>query len=348
MADKENEPQKELPLDNQQVDDADISDFDDAAAGVGSPPAAAPAQDDASTAAAEQPDGKQAEEEIDPEILKAIAADDESPAAAATDDDRMIPKARFDEVNGKFKDVASRLDAIEADRKQAQAKAAPGRDFDAEEKELEAKQKDLEDKFESGEIDADAHRAQAADYVKQLRQLDRERGHAEGLGTGLQEADKRVAKERQEAAQKAWQAKIGAWEKANADKLENAAYKDKVEELFTKFGKDPSLSDDDLIAKVEEGAQAWVSQMAKLLGLGEKTPVADPDAVPAADPHAARNAKDATAQARASALPSASVPGSAGNRSTRGAIPGKVQDLTQKEIDGLLKEDGAAKDIADF
>lgn len=64
-----------------------------------------------------------AENSTDASLNTEVQATDNSAGEAPKQSDRMIPKSRFDEVNQKFKDVQSQLDALLSEKKEADRKA---------------------------------------------------------------------------------------------------------------------------------------------------------------------------------------------------------------------------------
>lgn len=293
-----------------QLSDADIADFE------GSSAADESVADDSVPAG--DPPADEDPETFDPELLRAVAADD--------DDGKMIPKPRFDEATGKLKDeLRAKTEEVEALRaKLPTTPAAEERDFAAEAEALTAQ-------YDSGEIDDD-------EYRTQLRAVEREAGRAEGRAAREQE----FAAQQREQAAASWQASIKAWEAQHQEFLANGFRRNIVKTLLDEYGKDASLSDAELLAKVEaEAFEAanWIKD--------NDAPAKPPaPATPAANMHADRDARDARAIARASTAPPA--PGGAGNRGNRPGLPASLVGVKGRDYDSLPKELREAKELADF
>lgn len=288
----------------------DLADFDDVAAGVAAP-VAADAGEGEGTDAGAAGTGEAAGDEINPDLLKAVAGEDDGASGP------MIPKARFDEVNGALKELRTKVDAMQQEREAAAVKAQ-ARDFAAE-------KAALRDARDNGDLTDDEY----LDKRDALVIEEAEQRAAVKL-TQLQAEQQRVQREQ------AWQQRITAWEAANADFLSNAIRRDAVERLMAKYGQDASLSDEALIARVE--AEAFEA-------FGFAREVADATKAAAErDPHQSRNAKDAKAQARASSAPAF---GSGSSDRGRKSVPGMI-GLGDKDWNNLPKEVRESDQLADF
>lgn len=227
----------------------------------------------------------------------------------------MIPKARFDEVNSELKEMRARLETLEQQRQQTMVQT--DRDFEAERAEL--KKRYLED----GEIDRDEYyEAREAIAIAEAQAR---------IVTTLSQQQQEIARQQ---AEQAWHQRISAWEQQNADFLANSIRRDAVANLLTRYGADPSIDNDALIAKVQ--AEAFEA----FNWSGTSAPVVAP-----ANPHAARNAADARAQAAASSVPSLAAAGS-GDRG-RKSFPG-ITEIPDADYKNLPKEVREAKDLANF
>ena len=292
------DPKDEKP----EIPDEDLADFDDAAAGQGAEP---------------QPEPETTEP--DPELLRAIA-EEEDPSP-------MIPKPRFDEATGKLKDenreLRERLEALEA-RVAPSEPAAEPRDFAAEEAELRKRYE------EDGEISDDELEAGLA-AIRQS-QIEHEIAAAKeaAKAEARAEFERELAERQRASAEAAWQEKVSAWEAKNEEFLKNGWRRKIASDLFDQYGRDPSLSDEDLIAKVE--AEAFEA--------------ANWGTAPQDTQHAARNMRDAVAQATASAVPSPSAAG-VGNRGKRPGLPENlvgIDDKTFNQVDKMV----SPEELADF
>lgn len=255
-------------------------------------------------------------ETFDPELLKAVASDGP-----------VIPKPRFDEATARLKDEL-RASREEADALRAKLPTTPPRDFAAE-------STALEERYEAGEIDDEQYR-------KDLRALERDIGREEGRA----QREREIIEQQQTAAAASWAKTIHAWETENADFLANGYRRRIVKDLLEEYGKDPNLSDDELIAKM----QAEAFEAANWNPAGGASATEDESTAPPAkpgNPHAARDARDAKAQASASAAPLAASAG-AGNRGTRPGLPANLVGVKGKDYDSLPKDLREAKELADF
>ena len=230
----------------------------------------------------------------------------------------MIPKARFDEVNGELRDLKARMEAFE--EQQRQAAIPPARDFAAERAALKKSY------AEDGEIDQET-------YLEAREAIAIAEAEARFNATLLHREQENARLQ----AQQSWQQRITSWQDANADFLANAIRRGAVESLLAQYGKDPSLDNDALLAKVEaEAFEAFNWGAAPAAG-------GDPSVV--VNLHAARNAADARAQAAASSAPSAAGAGS-GDRG-RKSFPG-IQNISDADYKNLPPEVREAKDLANF
>ncbi len=265
-------------------------------------------------------------EELTPELLEAVAKIGESEPSGP-----MIPKARFDERTGELKDklhdTEQRLAALEAQQKSFLT--PPGeRDFAAEKAALKSQYQ------EGGMLDDD--------YQDKRDALILEEAEHRALIRHAALEQQRV----QQAAQLNWDSRLAAWKEDNAEFLSNGVRAGIVAQLLQQYGSDGSMSDADLLAKVEQEAYEafnFAPKVAGAAGAADVQPVTPP-----ANPHADRNRRDAIAQAQASNA--ASLPsGGVGNRGQRPGLPGSLTDATDVEIrNALSPELLSEKSISSF
>lgn len=249
-------------------------------------------------------------EQIDTELLKAVAGEGDEARAP------MIPKARFDEVNGELKELRSRVDAMQQERVVADARAQM-RDFAAEKVALRHQR-------DGGELDDD-------EYLDKRDALVVEEAEQRALMKAVQFQQE----QQREQSEQAWKQRIGEWESTNADFLANSIRRNAVASLLEEYSKDSSLSDADLLAKVE--AEAFEA-------FGFAREVADATKAAGKDLHAARNAADAKAQANASTAPTF---GAGSSDRGRKAVPGLV-GLGDADWKNVPKEVRESDQLADF
>jgi hypothetical protein len=205
----------------------------------------------------------------------------------------MIPKARFDEVNSKAKDLERENAELKAKAEAAAANPVEGRDYEAE---LSA----LDKKYDDGDVDF-------ATYQKESRALNREQAKAETLA----EVAKQNALSEQQRSEQLWSEAKAAFfaDPDNAEYASNpvrqAALSAAVQVEFQQAG--GRISYADVLVKARDSVE-------------DAFGVAKP-ATNSADPHAARRAKDAAAAAAASGTP-APISGGVGARASK---DGKVE-----------------------
>lgn len=250
----------------------------------------------------DEDEGEAAADTPDPELLKAVAGD-EAPAAAAAADDGdadggTVDKRAFNGLLAELRQTREELKAVKQ-AQEASAAAAPA----AKARDFEAELRDLRNRYENeGELSDEEYDAARASLLRDQVKLEVQ-----------QEFQQEAAKHGQAQAQAAWQERIAAWEGQHADFLANTIRRNTVSNLFESLGADASLSDDELIKRVEKEAfEAFNYQ--------PKTAAAAPAA---GNPHAQRNATDAAAASAASAAP---PPPSAGTGNRGG--PDSGIDLT--------------------
>lgn len=331
----------DLPAD--ETEDAELADFDDptpaapadeaeAPATTAAPQAetAAPGSSDAAAAqlaASAEPQagasngeggGAETNDELDAEALAAVAGMADGP---------MIPKSRFDEATGKLKDrldtVQSELESIKA-QQQAALAPLPERNFDAE-------RAILKKKFGDGELEDEEYQDQREALILEEAE---HKAHARLM---LAQAEQQRA-----ASEQAWLGKFNAWAERNAEFMANGIRNDQAVALINRYSQDPNLTDEQVLEKAEKDlfeAFGWQPE-----GSGAGKPEPTPPPAPA-NPHAARDARDAAAQSRASVAPDPAA-GGAGDRGRR-AFPAML-DLKDKDFNALPKEVREAKTLADF
>jgi len=238
-------------------------------------------------------------------------------AGDAGDDDSadMIPKARFNEMLGRAKDAEAKLAAQEAAA--AAAAAEPTRnvaeEFAAAEAVYDARNAELLEQYEATDISFTEFHAEQAKALKAYNATNRELSKLEAVQTARQEQ----ARIESEKANQSWQTTVTAWREANAEFLGNAIRYNAVAALIDEIGKDGSLSDTELLAKVEAQAYEAFNWQGARTETGKQAQ---------ATPHATRNATDARAASSASAQPG-QITGGVG---ARGAPTGKIDLSTLK------------------
>ncbi|WP_339830301.1 hypothetical protein, partial [uncultured Arenimonas sp.] len=152
---------------------------------------------------------------------------------------------------------------------------------------------------------------------------------------------------RQQRAQENWNRKVAVWSGQHSEFLANGLRRNLVNQLFEQYStENPSLSDEELIAKVEKDAfEAF--NYTPAASAGQDAGGAAGAAAGAAgaskpdNPHAARNAADARAQAAASGTPTP-ITGGQGDRSAHQEIdlskmkPGQFGALPKETQDKLM------------
>jgi hypothetical protein len=314
------DPETTLAIDK--TPEEDLANFDEPAstapadATPGGDPPATPA--DGSTPPAADAGGAE-----DPALLEAVAAGGDTP---------FIPKARFDEATGQLKDdlreTRGRLEVLEAQQAAALAPLGDPKDYKAE-------RNALKDKYDNGLLEDDEYTdAREALLIEEAEY----KAHAR---FALAQAESQRI-----SAQQAWETRRDAWMGKHSDMLSVDAIRTSVDGFMQRAQKDPELSklsDDALLAKAEEHMNSEVARLRKLL-MGEPSDKSGDTTPPApADPHAARNAKDATAQAAASSVPDPAASG-AGDRG-RKTFPG-VKGLADKDFNALPKDVREAPGLA--
>jgi hypothetical protein len=301
------------------ADDGDAADTDAGSARSATSVTDADADAGAAGAAATDDDGD-ADARGDDGAGKPAAATSEDDAAGKAGDSRapMIPKARFDEVNGELKDLKSRLESLEAQRQAVLAPIATDRDFAAE-------KKALQQRYDDGEIDISEYMdGREAIVIEEAK-------HAARVEGAVMSAE--LAKKN---AQDAWDAAVNAWQTKHADFLANQVRRDIVEGLFEKLGADPNLTNEQLIAQVEK--QAFEAFNYTPPGAGDERQDTNPAP---RSPHAARNAADAAAIAAAGSAPP-TISGGLGDRGRTTGIdvmalkPGQFKNLPREKQAELL------------
>ena len=263
------------------------------------------------------------------------AAGAEGGAAAAAGAAAMIPKARFDEVLGKAKDLERRVEEMEQ-RNKAMAAPASDRDFAKESEALKEKldtgTEVLLKKYEDADIELPELQRELNKLQAEYQNGMREIGVAEARYGALSAVHEQSQKAAIDQATQSWESTLTAWKTSNADFLSNPIRQQAVASLIESLGADANLSDEDLLKKVEEAAFEafnWSKQ-----------------AAPApANPHAARNAADAAAAARASAAPASAAEVGVGSRGgpsqsvdLENLKPGEFSKLPKAEQERLLGE----------
>lgn len=310
------------------ADDASAEGADDAA------PADAPAAGGSAEAGQTPAAGAAPKEEPAPDPKPASGdGDGQDPAqpdapAAAKKDDEPVSRKEFNGVLHELRETRKQL-------QQVKTPAEPARDFDSELKALDEKlaadQKALVDLYDEGELDA-------ADLVKKQGELmtDYQVGVrkitvAETEQVAAAALEKQRQQDAAQSAQQAWDTTIGAWKDANADFLANPIRKKAVSDLLEQFGADETLTNEQVIAQVQVAAF-------EAFNWNKTTPAAP------ADPHAARNAADRHAAARASSDTPPVLDGGVGSRGAPGGVnletlkPGQFSKLPRAEQEKLLGE----------
>jgi hypothetical protein len=259
------------------------------------------------------------------------AAPGTAPAAGADKDDAPVSRKEFNGVLNELLKTREKL-------KQSNAEAPPVRDFEGELKQLdtklEADQQALADKYDQGDMDA-------AELIREQSRLLREYQTSVRTITVAESqhvAATTIQKEKDAAAaqsvQQAWDTAIGSWKESNADFLANPIRRNAVAGLLEQFGADESLTNEQVIAEVEKAAFEAFNWK----------PAAGGAPAAAANPHAARDAADRQAAARASAATPPTLDGGVGGRGAPGGVdlqnlkPGQFSKLPRAEQEKLLGE----------
>ena len=294
-----------------QDDNTDLADFDDVAAGPGD----APTDDKPADPPAE--DAEVPAEEVAPEPPA------ETPAEPQDSKQPHIPKARFDEAIAKERE---RADARAAEL-QAQIdalKAGPPVDYSEEIKALDAAWND--DRFDGSHDE----------YLTKRTQLTK----AEAKQEAREELEREQAEKAAAKAAQDWNDASADFAKAHPiydkshadfDAEEHAALEAALHGVFAKY---PNASNADKLEKAHKIVEAIA------VAEGRREPVAPPN------PHAARNAQDAKAQASASAAPNPAAAGS-GDRG-RTTFPGIGEGMKPEDYKSLPKELRESKELASF
>ncbi len=227
----------------------------------------------------------------------------------------MIPKARFDDAVNKERERAQK--AIEdAEAMRARLKALEDRVNlqhaipEAPEKDFAKEKADLRKKYDDGDIDAEQYEVERDKIVIAETAY-------------LVKRDVAVASAAAAAAdiEADWNTKITAWVETNAEFMANPIREQAVASLLEKYGKDGSMSNADLLARVEKEAF-------EAFNYKPSTPAAP------ANPNASRNAADAKAASAASSL-GGTPAGGEGNRSTEGKSG--IEGIKQGEFNKLSR-----------
>ena len=263
----------------------------------------APEQVEAAQAAADEAAEKEAAEKAEADRIAAEKAEAEKQAA-------MIPKGRLNEVLRERDAERERADALAAEI--AALKAGPKIDYDAE---IVALQKKYE---EDDDLTLD-------DYMAQR----------DALLVGKVKADARAEIEQEQAqaaaqrAEQAWADAANAFVAAHPEYAEGEAKVDLEAALHGVFAKFPTASDADKLERAHK----------IVLAMNGKAEPAAPAAATEAlkGPHAARDAADAQAAAKASAAPPpvnggvSSAGGPIGNVDFANMKPGTFSKLTKDQ-----------------
>lgn len=292
---------------------------------------------------ADEPDaGEGAAAAATPDAAAAAAAGDGGKDAAAAagkedggGDGTMIPKARFDEVNNRAKDLERRMAELEAANASA-AVASEARDFGAEiaaaRTEYKTQVEALRTQYADGDLDLEDFDRKKDELADARDDKVRELTKAEATAESLAAVDRRESQKQEKQALNDWNTQVNTWKESNAEFLDNKVRRDAVSALMEEYGKDPKLSNDDLLAKVEKEAFEafnWNKTGAPATN---------------ASPHAARNRADAAAAAAAAGAPG-NIAGGVGNRGTdAGAVdlekvkPGNFSKLSKADQEKMLGE----------
>ena len=220
---------------------------------------------------------------------------EEIAAELAAGGDKVDKKA-FDGVLADLRATRDEVKELKAFKNTiSQAPAAP-KDFDAE-------FKSIQKQYDDGDLTLDERLAAE-------RALGREEAQYTALVTVHQANNANALT----AAENDWTQQVNAWSKENAEFLSNPIRNDAVRRLMDQLGADPSLSNEQLLEKVQAAAFEafnWKTE-----------PVTPADKVDGKDPHASRRAANAAAAASASAVPG-QLNGGVGGRGG----PEKVVDL---------------------
>lgn len=247
----------------------------------------------------------------------------ETPADTQDAKQPHIPKARFDEAIAKERERADAR-AAELQEQIDALKAGPPVDYSEEIKSLDAAWND--DTFDGSHDEYLAKRTQLtkAEAKQEAREeLERE------------QAEKAAAKSAQDwnDASTDFAKAHPIYDKSHADfdAEEHAALEAALHGVFAKY---PNASNADKLEKAHKIIEAIA------VAEGRREPAAPPN------PHAARNAQDAKAQANASAAPNPAAAGS-GDRG-RTTFPGIGPGMSEEDYKKLPKDIRESKDVAGF
>ena len=288
---------------------ADLADFDDAVAGQEDNAKAM--ADDAPAAKDEEAPAAAATEEAAP-----AAKVEDAPAATEAGNQPTIPKARFDEAIQKERERADAR-AAELQAEIDKLKAGPPVNYSEEIKALKQRYEDDDD------FTLEA-------YMEQHSKLVTAQAKAETREELLEE-QRQLAAQR---AEQAWADAAAAFVAAHPEYADGEAKTDLEAALHGVFAKFPTASDADKLERAHKIVQA-------MNGKAEPAAPAAP-----ANPHAIRNAADATAQARASAAPNPAGAGS-GDRGLS-SFPGIGPEMQDKDYKALPKDLRESKELASF
>lgn len=260
------------------------------------------------------------------------AADDTEPEVERAGETKG-PDAEDDSDGGKpvdtraFNGVLAELRSTRQELKELRERMSAQPEPEPEpERDFEEERQALRGKYDTGELDDEEYEAQREALLleqAETRALARLKAQAQA------EAE-RTAQAQAATVAEDWTSKINAWVEANQDFCSNAVRLNAVQGLIQSIGADPNLSNEDLLKRVEKEAFEafnWSSKGAD-------------------KPHAARNANDAAAAARASAAPPSLSGGmGVGNRGggesgidVAALKPGQFSKLPKAEQERLLGE----------
>lgn len=256
---------------------------------------------------------------------------EESPDAdSSADDSKPVDQRAFNGVLAELRELRqSEREARRAlEELQRQATQTQQQTSEEEPRDFDAERAALRERYNEGELGDDEYEAQRE---KLLLEQAEEKALARLAAQRAAEASAAAQAEAQEKGA-AWDQKIGAWMQQNAEFCSNPLRVDALGSLIQRIGADPELSDDEVLAQVEAAAFEAFNW----------TPTAAPAA--RGGHHAARNAADAAATARASAVPP-TLTGGVGNRGAAAdgidlasLKPGSFSKLPKAEQERLLGE----------
>ncbi len=250
----------------------------------------------------------------EPEVARAEADE-------ADDDERGPDRRAFNGVLNELRDTRRELQELRERFAQQQAKDAPApRDYEAE-------RKAMREKYDAGDLDDD-------EYEAQREALLLEQAEARAMARLRAEQQAEATKAAQVSANEQardWNDRIAAWVEANEAFCSNAVRMNALQGLIQTLGADASLSNEALLARVEKEAfDAFGWKGAPATG----------------GRHAARNAADAAAASRGSAVPPALSGGvgvgsrgsGEGNIDLSNLKPGTFSKMSRADQERLLGE----------